>query len=269
MGLGSLIARLALDTRPYEQGLKSATSKSIDFGNNLDRQLGSKLKNIFGFAGLLAAGRTIQKFSFGAIAELKNLANANDLTVAQLVTIQEAAARAGMSFAEFSREVKKNGETLREFATAKGGSSEDAREAQNAAEATAVLSGAGEFLLNKFKHDGAVFAGKVADGIAVLMGRGDIIKARYARRASEDPFAARATGELFGPDLPPDQRLPGFELSKRTFAPNANALQQIGAFSATDQTTHEVRTAVTVLKSIDGTLKKVSSSQSDNLVLAP
>lgn len=274
MGLLSLIAKLTLDTKEFEAGVTRANSLSTRFANNLDKDVNKKINRAFGLGGLIALGGVVKRFTFDAAEELSTLASAQDLTVAQFVQIREEAERAGMSVEEFRRNVEKTGKTLKEVAEEK----QLSLGAQLQEESTATL--------NRARRGAGGFARAIGFGLSETLANAiDFWRDLFGgdtetRSRGALPQAQRLSAQMMSRTSGPDPRFmsprpdlierDAFEIERKLVKPNVNALQQIGAATVREESVVELRTAVKVLRQIDGTLKKINQDQKDNdLELAP
>ncbi len=268
MGLLSLISRLLLDTSDYERGVNRAQTLGNRFANNVEKDIGKKLNKAFGLGGVIAGAVALKRATFDSSAELEQLAASHDLTVEQLLQIQFLAAQAGKSFDEYRRDIESTGRSLRDFARLSPVSSGAMFGAASARQINSVGAKTGgivdfftgwlprEILSNMMDFWRDMFGGNSMGNMARTLGRPLPVK----------PNLQASGPGMFAPGLAFLNMIPamgevrnGFEINRRIENPHLNALQQVGAFTSQEQTTVELRTAVLVLKHVDGTLEKINS----------
>jgi hypothetical protein len=88
MALFSLLGKLSLDSTGFNSGLKTAETKATSFAS----QIGPKLAAAFSAAAVVS----FAKATYSAVDNIRNLADAYDVTTEKIQLMQEAAARNGV-----------------------------------------------------------------------------------------------------------------------------------------------------------------------------
>lgn len=259
MGLMSLIARLTLDTSGFESGINRSRQKAFDFGQNLERDVGKKLNRFFGiglFTGFIVG---LKKVTFDAAKEFQDMADAADLTVGQLMRLKQMADDNAVSWEKFSKNITDSGDSLKSFAERNIPAGDQASDVINVDTQDALRLNRG---VSGFMRRLKMFGIHAASGLSDMVLGEDLDRKHAALKTPEElrmPELNKDFMSLRGRDFETEQK--GFEVTRRSISPNVNELQRVGAFAFRDENVIKLREQVTLLKQIDGTLKKISSDQ--------